>query len=219
MIQIAPSLLSANFNHMGRDVDTMCKAGADLLHFDVMDGMFVPNISFGLPVLSSLDSETDMPIDVHLMIVEPHRYVERFAKAGADYITIHVEAESRIQETLRTIRECGAIPAISIKPNTPVKAIEPYLDQVGMVLVMSVEPGFGGQSFMPVALKKIEQIRRLADQQGHSSLHIEVDGGIDRTTGRQVIDAGADILVAGSALFKAEDPAGFVRDLKEYAGC
>lgn len=219
MIQIAPSLLSANFNHMGRDVDTMQKAGADLLHFDVMDGMFVPNISFGLPVLSSLDSETDMPIDVHLMIVEPHRYVERFAKAGADYITIHVEAESRIQETLRIIRECGAIPAISVKPNTPVKAIEPYLDQVGMVLVMSVEPGFGGQSFMPVALKKIEQIRHIADRQGHSSLHIEVDGGIDRTTGRQVIDAGADILVAGSALFKAEDPANFVRDLKEYAGC
>lgn len=218
MIQIAPSLLSANFNHMGRDVSVMQKAGADLLHFDVMDGMFVPNISFGLPVLSSLDSETDMPIDVHLMIVEPHRYVERFAKAGADYITIHVEAESRIGQTLRIIKECGAIPAISVKPNTPVKAIEPYLDQVGMVLVMSVEPGFGGQSFMPIALKKIEEIRRLADRMGHTSLHIEVDGGIDRTTGRQVIDAGADILVAGSALFKAEDPADFVRDLKEYGG-
>ena len=208
MIQIAPSLLSANFNHMGRDVVTMQQAGADLLHFDVMDGMFVPNISFGLPVLSSLDSETDMPIDVHLMVVEPHRYVERFAKAGADYITIHVEAESRVGQTLQTIRGCGAVPAISVKPNTPAKAIYPYLDQVGM--------GFGGQSFMPIALKKIEEIRRQADLLGLADLHIEVDGGIDRTTGRQVIDAGADILVAGSALFKAEDPASFVSDLKSY---
>lgn len=216
MIQIAPSLLSANFNHMGRDVSTMRNAGADLLHFDVMDGMFVPNISFGLPVLSSLDSETDMPIDVHLMVVEPHRYIERFAKAGADYITIHVEAESCIGQTLKAIRDAGAIPSISVKPNTPAKAIFPYLDQVGMVLVMSVEPGFGGQSFMPVALKKIEEIRRQADLLGLDGLHIEVDGGIDRTTGRQVIDAGADILVAGSALFKAEDPAAFIRDLKEY---
>ncbi len=216
MIQIAPSLLSANFNHMGRDVTTMQKAGADLLHFDVMDGMFVPNISFGLPVLSSLDSETDMPIDVHLMIVEPHRYVERFAKAGADYITIHVEAETRIRETLRIIKECGAIPAISVKPNTPVKAIAPYLEMVDMVLVMSVEPGFGGQSFMPIALEKISEIRRMADGLGRTDLHIEVDGGIDCNTGRQVIDAGADILVAGSALFKAQDPAAFVKDLKEY---
>ena len=216
MIQIAPSLLSANFNHMGRDVTTMQKAGADLLHFDVMDGMFVPNISFGLPVLSSLDSETDMPIDVHLMIVEPHRYVERFAKAGADYITIHVEAETRIRETLRIIKECSAIPAISVKPNTPVKAIAPYLEMVDMVLVMSVEPGFGGQSFMPIALDKISEIRHMADALGRTDLHIEVDGGIDCNTGRQVIDAGADILVAGSALFKAEDPAAFVQDLKEY---
>ena len=216
MIQIAPSLLSANFNRLGQDVAAMKQAGTDLLHFDVMDGMFVPNISFGLPVLSSLRSETDMPIDVHLMIEEPHRYVERFAKAGADIITIHVEAESCIESTLRAIAGSGAVPAISVKPNTPAKAIFPYLDLVGMVLVMSVEPGFGGQSFMPVALDKIAEIRRQAESIGKHDLHIEVDGGIDLTTGRQVIDAGADILVAGSALFHSDDPAGFTRELKQY---
>ena len=210
MIQIAPSLLSADFTKLGEDVETMKAAGADLLHFDVMDGMFVPNISFGLPVLSSLSRATDLPIDVHLMIEQPHRYVERFAKAGADYITIHVEAEDAVEDTLKTIAACGAVPSISIKPGTPVEAILPYLKLVKMVLVMSVEPGFGGQSFMPSALDKIAALRAISREKG-MELNIEVDGGIDLNTGKQVVEAGADILVAGSALFRAENPGEFIQ--------
>ncbi|MBQ8533356.1 MAG: ribulose-phosphate 3-epimerase [Clostridia bacterium] len=214
-IILAPSLLSANFAHLGRDSDRMEKAGAKILHFDVMDGAFVPNISFGIPVLKSLNKYTDMPMDVHLMIEEPHRYIDQFADAGADYITIHIEAESDIEGTLKKIAERGCIPAISVKPGTPAEDAFKYLPLVKMVLVMSVEPGFGGQSFMPIALDKITAFRKEADRLG-LDIDIEVDGGIGIETGKQVIDAGANILVAGSALFNADDPAAVINELKNY---
>jgi ribulose-phosphate 3-epimerase len=182
-----------------------------------MDGMFVPNISFGIPVLKDLNNHTDMPIDVHLMIEEPHRYIEQFAKSGADYITIHVEAESDIEGTLKKIADFGVIPAISVKPGTPAEAVFPYLEQVGMILVMSVEPGFGGQSFMPVAIDKVRALREECNRRGLTEMLIEVDGGINLETGKLVVDAGADVLVAGSALFNAENPAQIIEEFKKMA--
>jgi ribulose-phosphate 3-epimerase len=217
MIQVAPSILSANFARLGEDCDAIRAAGADILHFDVMDGMFVPNISFGIPVLKDLNNHTDMPIDVHLMIEEPHRYIEQFAKSGADYITIHVEAESDIEGTLKKIADFGVIPAISVKPGTPAQAVFPYLEQVGMILVMSVEPGFGGQSFMPVAIDKVRALREECNRRGLTEMLIEVDGGINLETGKLVVDAGADVLVAGSALFNAENPAQIIEEFKKMA--
>ena len=203
---ISPSVLSADFLHLGRDTEMLNRSEAEWIHIDVMDGVFVPNLSFGFPVLSAIRKVTTKVLDTHLMIVEPERYIERFAKAGADIITIHIEATEDLPAAIRTIKACGVKAGVSIKPKTPVSAIVPYLDDLDLVLIMSVEPGFGGQAFIPASLEKIAQLRALADELGTETI-IEVDGGIDAATAPLCAAAGANVLVAGSAVFGAKDPA------------
>ena len=202
---ISPSVLSADFLHLGRDTEMLNRSEAEWIHIDVMDGVFVPNLSFGFPVLSAIRKVTTKVLDTHLMIVEPERYIERFAKAGADIITIHIEATEDLPAAIRTIKACGGKAGVSIKPKTPVSAIVPYLDDLDLVLIMSVEPGFGGQSFIPASIGKIEALRAMARELGLQTV-IEVDGGISSHNSREVYEAGADVLVAGNAVFGAEDP-------------
>lgn len=213
MTTISPSILSADFCKLGAECRLVLDAGARMLHYDVMDGHFVPNISFGVPVLKSLHAGLpDAFYDVHLMISHPLAYAEPFAKAGATLLNFHLEAEDDAAETLRAIRALGCRTGMTIKPATPAQALLPYLDQLDLVLVMSVEPGFGGQRFMPSALDKL---RVLAEERRRRGLHflLEVDGGVDASTAPQCVEAGADVLVAGSAIFGAEDPAAAVRAL------
>ncbi len=214
MIQIAPSLLSCNFATMGEDVRAVDAAGADAHHLDVMDGVFVPNISFGLPVVKAIRPYSDLPFDVHLMIVNPEKYVERFIDAGADWVTIHYEATDKVRETLKTIRSLGKKAGLSLKPKTPAEAIFPYLDDCDMVLVMSVEPGFGGQSFMPESLEKTRLIKAEIERRG-GGIDIEIDGGINEKTAPLVKEAGAEILVAGSSVFGKPSMAEAIRVLRE----
>lgn len=213
MVKIAPSILSANFTKLGEEIESV--RSADYLHFDVMDGLFVPNISVGLPVLESVRAFTDMVLDVHLMIEKPVRYVERFAKAGADILVIHAEADEpeNLQEALGIIRSLGKRAGLSLKPKTPAEVILPYLDMLSMVSVMGVEPGFGGQKFMADQLEKIARLRELIGTAG-ICCEIEVDGGINPETARACAKAGADVLVAGSDVFKAENRAKRIMDLR-----
>ncbi len=215
MIKISPSILSADFGNMERDIHGLEKAGAEYVHVDIMDGHFVPNLSMGIPMVSALRKITNMVLDVHLMIDRPIRYVERFCEAGADILTVHVEAdtEENTLEALRKIRACGVKAAICVKPKTPAEAVLPYLDLCSLVLVMTVEPGFGGQSFMEDMMPKVAQIRKYINER-NPECELEVDGGVNETTGKTCIAAGANVLVAGSAYFKAADPAAFVRSLK-----
>ena len=206
MIQIAPSLLACDFSDMGGAVRAVETAGADALHLDVMDGLFVPNISFGLPVIEALRKHTRLPFDVHLMIVEPERYIERFAKAGADWITVHYEATEDPAAVLKAIRSLGCRAGLSIKPATAPEAIFPLLPLCDMVLVMTVEPGFGGQSLMPECIEKVSVIKAELDRLGRA-IPIQVDGGIKRETAPAAISAGGEILVAGSSVFGAADMA------------
>lgn len=194
------------------------REGAQYIHFDVMDGKFVPSISFGMPVLASIRNAVDQIFDVHLMIEEPIRYVEEFQKAGADIITVHLEACSDVKATLEKIKACGAKAAISICPDTPVAELEPYVELVDMVLIMSVHPGFGGQSFIPSSLEKIRETRALLDRV-NSTADIEVDGGIYTTNVREVLEAGANVIVAGSAIFRgdaAENTKNMMEILRAY---
>ena len=215
MIKIAPSILSADFSKLGEEIQSVKDGGADYLHFDVMDGCFVPNISFGIPVLKSVRRVTDMFLDVHLMITEPVRYVTSFCSAGADLVNLHVEADSTENnlDALRRIKAEGKKCGITLKPKTPPEAALPYLKLVDLVLIMTVEPGFGGQKFMSDQLEKIRAICRLREETD-SRFEIEVDGGVDRNTAVLCVDAGADVLVAGSAVFGALDRADAIRAIR-----
>jgi len=215
MVKIAPSLLSADFAKLGEEAAEVKAAGAEYLHFDVMDGLFVPNISIGLPVLKSLRKATDMPIDVHLMIERPIRYVEDFCKAGADLLTFHIESdtEENIHAAIAATKALGKKTGITLKPGTPVEAILPFIKEVFLVLVMTVEPGFGGQSFMHDQLPKIKKIREYIDTMA-PGVELEVDGGVDAKTAAFCIEAGAEVLVAGSAVFGKADRAAAILAIK-----
>ena len=218
MIILAPSMLSADFKELGKEIRTIEKNGAKYLHFDVMDGIFVPSISFGMPVLESIRPGTSLVCDAHLMITEPIRYIEAFAKAGADLITIHLEACEDVEATIAKIRECGCKVGISICPETPVSSLKDLVDKVDMVLVMSVHPGFGGQKFIPESLDKIRELKTMLDAKG-LDVDIQVDGGIYTTNVAEVIEAGANIIVAGSAVFKgdtAQNTIDMMEILKKY---
>lgn len=215
---LAPSILSADFKILGEQLKTIEEAGAEYIHFDVMDGMFVPSISFGMPVLASIKGYTEQTLDVHLMVTEPIRYVEEFVKAGADIITVHLEACEDLQATVDKIHVAGAKVGISIKPKTPVEALIPYLDQADMFLIMSVEPGFGGQAFIPESLDRIRELRALLDEKNLQT-DIEVDGGIYHKNVAEVLQAGANVMVSGSGVFKGDikkNTEEFMEILKRY---
>ena len=200
---LAPSILSADFKILGEQLKLTEEAGAEYIHFDVMDGMFVPSISFGMPVLASIKGATTQTLDVHLMVTEPIRYVEEFVKAGADIVTVHYEACEDLQATIDKIHAAGAKVGISIKPKTPVDVLLPYLDQAEMFLIMSVEPGFGGQAFIPESLERISELRNLLNEKGLTT-DIEVDGGIYHINVAEVRAAGANVMVSGSGVFKGD---------------
>lgn len=204
MVKIAPSILACDLANLEKEVSDIEKAGAELVHIDVMDGMFVTNISFGLPVVEALRKKSNMAFDVHLMIEKPERYATRFIDAGADLLTFHIEACEDAESLLDTIRESGAMAAVSIKPATPIESVYPLLKKCDMVLIMTVEPGYGGQSFMPEMVEKITKLKAEIEGQGLDVM-IQVDGGINAETAKICREAGADILVAGSSVFKSED--------------
>ena len=215
MTQLSASILAADFARLGEDCRRVLAAGADMLHFDVMDGHFVPNISFGVPVLKSLHAALPEAFyDVHLMISHPLQYVDVFAKAGADLITFHLESADDPGEVIDAIHAAGCKVGLSVKPGTPASAALPFLSRLDLVLVMSVEPGFGGQKFMPSALEKLTFLREACKERGLTPL-LEVDGGVDAVTGPQCVSAGADLLVAGSYLFDAKDAGEAARALKQ----
>jgi len=204
MIKLAPSILSADFARLGEQIAEVARAGADYIHVDVMDGHFVPNITIGAPVVASIRRVTSLPLDVHLMIEHPERYISDFVKAGADVITVHVEASPHLQSTIRLIKELGAKAGVSLNPATPLSAVDEFIHHVDLILIMSVNPGFGGQSFIPITLAKIATMRRILDDRGLSA-ELEVDGGINADNAPDIVEAGATVLVAGNSIFKSRE--------------
>jgi ribulose-phosphate 3-epimerase len=215
-ILIAPSILSADFSRLGDEVRAVAAAGADVIHVDVMDGHFVPNITIGPLVVDAVRKVTDLPLDVHLMIEEPDRYLEDFAKAGADWITVHVEVCRHLHRTIHRIKELGKKAGVVLNPATPLSSVGPILADLDLVMLMSVNPGFGGQKFIPSAVDKIRALKAMIDEQGLAT-GIELDGGVSRATIESVAKAGANIFVAGSAVFGEKDYAGIIGELKRRA--
>ncbi len=217
MVKIAPSILSADFARLGEDVTAAEKAGADLIHVDVMDGHFVPNITIGPLVVKAVKKIAKLPLDVHLMIENPDDYVKEFAESGSDMITVHAEATVHLHRTIQNIRECGAKAGVSVNPATPLSLIEVVLPYVDMVLIMSVNPGFGGQKFIPEALLKIKQLKKMIDER-KLKVEIEVDGGVNTDNVADVVKAGADIVVMGSAFYNSKDYAETVKTVRKRCG-
>ena len=217
MIELAPSILSADFSRLGEEVKQIETAGAHLIHVDVMDGHFVPNISYGATVMKSLCGKTQMPFDVHLMIENPDQYIGDFVTDQTEYITVHQEACPHINRTLQHIRSLDVRPGVAINPGTPVSALDYVLEDADLILVMSVNPGFGGQEFIPSALRKVQELKELREKRG-LNFRIEIDGGINVANAQTVIDAGVEILVAGSSVFKAEDVPARVKEFLEIFG-
>jgi ribulose-phosphate 3-epimerase len=217
MIEIAPSILSADFARLGEEIAAAERGGATLLHCDVMDGHFVPNITIGLPVIKSLRRATRLPLDAHLMVSEPGLYAEQFAEAGASMVSVHVEADAHLHRTLAAIKAKGAAAGVAINPATPLVALEEALPYADFILLMSVNPGFGGQKFIKTSLDKLRRLRMMIEVRGLKT-RIEIDGGIDATNVSEIAAAGADIVVAGTAVFGTNDPALAVRDLRDAAG-
>ena len=213
MIKVAPSILSADFSQLANEISKIEKAGADWVHIDVMDGHFVPNLTFGPPVVAAIRKVTKLPFDVHLMVTNPQDLIEPFAKAGADIITVHAETAPHLHRLLQTIKEYGLKAGVSLNPSTPLAVVEEVLDDLDMILIMSVNPGYGGQKFIPGAIEKITRLKAKRDQR-KLSVDIEVDGGINASTARQVIAAGATILVAGSAVYGAPDMTQAIKNIR-----
>lgn len=214
MIKVAPSILSADFSSLEEEVKRVEQGGADLLHIDVMDGHFVPNITLGPPVITCLRERTNLPFDVHLMIEEPEKYADDFIRAGADIITVHVESTVHLHRLVTYIKSQGVKPGVALNPSTPLDTIKYILDDIDLVLIMSVNPGFGGQKFIPRMLDKISELKSIVSQ-NKSEILIEVDGGINEDNASKIINAGADILVAGSAIYKSQNPENVIRKLKK----
>jgi ribulose-phosphate 3-epimerase len=210
---ISPSLLSADFTNLAKDIEMVNKSAADWFHLDIMDGRFVPNITFGMPVVKQIKKLAAKPLDVHLMIVEPERYINAFADAGADILTVHYEASTHLHRTVSAIKEAGMKAGVALNPHTPVALLEDIITEVDLILIMSVNPGFGGQSFIENSLRKITGVNKMIKERESKAL-IEVDGGVNTTNCLQLVTAGADVLVAGNAVFKSENPAATIRKLK-----